>query len=76
MIETNKPRERAILIGVLYRGQDESEVEDFLKELSFLTETAGAEPVKRSKSQDFYWFRQNSGTRIIYRRKQNRYCNF
>jgi GTP-binding protein HflX len=47
MIETNKPRERAILIGVLYHGQDESEVEDFLEELSFLTETAGAEPVKR-----------------------------
>jgi GTPase len=47
MIETNKPREKAILIGVLYHGQDESEVEDFLEELSFLTETAGAEPVKR-----------------------------
>jgi GTP-binding protein HflX len=47
MIETEKPRERAILIGILYHGQDESEVEDFLEELSFLTETAGAEPVKR-----------------------------
>ncbi|MGC1389602.1 MAG: GTPase HflX [Bacteroidales bacterium] len=46
MIETNKPRERAILIGILYPGQDENEVEDFLKELSFLTETAGAEPIK------------------------------
>ena len=47
MIDTDKPLERAILIGVLYHGQDESEVEDFLEELSFLTETAGAEPVKR-----------------------------
>jgi GTP-binding protein HflX len=47
MIDTDKPAERAILIGILYQGQDESEVEDFLKELSFLTETAGAEPVKR-----------------------------
>jgi GTPase len=47
MIETNKPLERAILIGLLYHGQDESEVEDFLDELSFLTETAGAVPVKR-----------------------------
>jgi GTP-binding protein HflX len=47
MIETNKPSERAILIGVLYHGQEESEVEDYLEELSFLTETAGAEPVKR-----------------------------
>ena len=47
MIETEKPRERAILIGILYQGQDENEIEDFLEELSFLTETAGAEPVKR-----------------------------
>lgn len=47
MIETNKPLERAILIGINYPGQDEREVEDFLGELSFLTETAGAEPVKR-----------------------------
>jgi GTP-binding protein HflX len=47
MIDTNIPLERAILIGVLHHGQDESEVNDFLEELSFLTETAGAEPVKR-----------------------------
>ncbi len=47
MIETNKPLERAILVGIIYPGQDEREVEDFLEELSFLTETAGAEPVKR-----------------------------
>jgi GTPase len=47
MIETNKPKERAILVGILYQGHDESEVEDFLEELSFLAETAGAEPVER-----------------------------
>lgn len=47
MIETNKPLERAILVGIIYPGQDEREAEDFLEELSFLTETAGAEPVKR-----------------------------
>jgi GTP-binding protein HflX len=47
MIDTNKPLERAILIGILNKGQEESEVEDYLEELSFLTQTAGAEPVKR-----------------------------
>jgi GTP-binding protein HflX len=47
MIETNKPSERAILIGINYHGQDEHETEEFLDELSFLTETAGAVPVKR-----------------------------
>jgi GTPase len=47
MIETDKPHERAILVGVNYPGQDEREVDDYLEELSFLTETAGAEPLKR-----------------------------
>jgi GTPase len=47
MIETGKPLERAILVGIIYPGQDEREVDDFLEELSFLTETAGAEPLKR-----------------------------
>ena len=47
MIETSQAPERAILIGIIYPGQDEREVDDFLDELSFLTETAGAEPVKR-----------------------------
>ena len=47
MIETDKPLERAILIGILYPGQEEWEAEDFLSELAFLAETAGAEPLKR-----------------------------
>jgi len=47
MIETKKPLERAILVGIVYPGQEEREVEDFLGELSFLTETAGAEPLRR-----------------------------
>jgi len=47
MIETSIPQERAILVGIIYPGQDEREVDDFLGELSFLTDTAGAVPVKR-----------------------------
>jgi GTPase len=47
MIETGKSLEKAILIGINYPGQDEREANDFLEELSFLTETAGAEPLKK-----------------------------
>lgn len=47
MIETNKPQDKAILIGVVHHDQDDSEVSDYLDELAFLTETAGAAPVKR-----------------------------
>lgn len=47
MIETGVPVERAILIGINYPGQNESETEEYLDELSFLTDTAGAVPVSR-----------------------------
>jgi len=47
MIETGIPVETAILVGINYPAQDEKETEDYLNELSFLAETAGAEPVKR-----------------------------
>jgi len=39
--------EKAILIGVINQYQDERQVNDFLQELAFLTETAGAIPVKK-----------------------------
>jgi GTP-binding protein HflX len=47
MIETKKQEEKAILVGIIFPGQEESEVKEYLDELAFLTETAGAEPVKR-----------------------------
>ncbi len=47
MIETEQQAERAILIGICYPGQDEQETQDYIDELSFLAETAGAVPVKR-----------------------------
>jgi len=47
MIETGKKQERAVLVGIIYPRQDESEVDEYLEELAFLTETAGAEPVKK-----------------------------
>ena len=47
MIETGRTSERAILIGLIYPGQGESQAQEYLDELSFLAETAGAEPVRR-----------------------------
>ncbi len=39
--------ERAIFIGVIRQNEDESRVNEYLDELEFLAETAGAEGVKR-----------------------------
>ena len=54
MIETEQQAERAILIGICYPGQDERETQDYIDELSFLAETAGAVPVKDSSRRLIY----------------------
>lgn len=40
-------KERAILIGVIHPPQTEEKANEYLDELDFLAQTAGAEPVKR-----------------------------
>ena len=47
MIETVRKEETAILIGINYPGQDNRETDEYIDELAFLTETAGARPVER-----------------------------
>ena len=50
MIETKKiirQEERAILVGLIYKEQTEPMVNEYLDELSFLAETAGAVTLKR-----------------------------
>ncbi|MDQ3190837.1 MAG: GTPase HflX [Bacteroidota bacterium] len=45
--ETGKEIETAVLIGLIHARQNEAKVNEYLDELAFLAETAGAEPVKR-----------------------------
>ncbi len=47
MIPTQKKQETAILVGLLNKQQDEEQIREYLDELAFLTETAGALPLKR-----------------------------
>lgn len=54
MIQGNRSGEkmkRAILIGIVNQKQDEIKIKEFLDELSFLAETAGATPIKRFTQQ-------------------------
>jgi GTPase len=39
--------ERAVLVGLVYKDQTEPQVQEYLDELAFLAETAGAVTVKR-----------------------------
>jgi len=45
--DTSPQTERAVLIGVINRKQDAEQVQEYLDELAFLTETAGVLPVHR-----------------------------
>lgn len=47
MIDTARQTEYVVLVGIIAPGQGEEEVNEYLDELAFLAETAGAEPVKR-----------------------------
>lgn len=46
-ISTAKIQEKAVLVGVILPSQKEQEITDYLDELDFLTETAGAITLKR-----------------------------
>ena len=46
-LRKNKGKETAVLIGVISRNDTEERVNEYLDELEFLAETAGAETVKR-----------------------------
>ncbi|MBM3434799.1 MAG: GTPase HflX, partial [Bacteroidetes bacterium] len=47
MIDTAVKKEKAVLIGLITRTQNEQRLKEYLDELSFLVETAGGIPVKR-----------------------------
>lgn len=44
---TEREIETAVLVGIINQNQDEKQIVEYLDELAFLTETAGARPVKR-----------------------------
>ena len=44
---TAREPEKVVLVGMITSGQKETEVAEYLKELAFLTETAGGAPVKQ-----------------------------
>jgi GTP-binding protein HflX len=46
-IITETQTEKAVLVGLITPGQNEQKVKEYLDELAFLAETAGAEPVKK-----------------------------
>ena len=47
LVSTAKRLEKAVLVGLITRNQKQEEAEEYLAELAFLAETAGAKPVKK-----------------------------
>lgn len=46
-LNSEQPNERAIIVGLVLSGSSEEQVEEYLDELAFLAETAGADVVER-----------------------------
>ena len=46
-VSSDKVRESAVLVGVISQGQTETEVSEYLDELAFLADTAGAHTLRR-----------------------------
>ena len=70
-ILTQEETERTVLVGLITNTQNEAKANEYLDELAFLAETAGALPVKK-----FPHFRRVGKTvrnKSIHRRKRNRH---
>jgi GTPase len=46
MIDTKPETEKVVLVGIVYKGQDERQAREYLDELEFLADTAGAVVLK------------------------------
>ena len=72
-ILTEEVNERAVLVGLITPAQNEAKANEYLDELAFLAETAGAEPVKkflqRIEQPNSVTFVRNKN---IHRRERNR----
>ncbi len=44
---TKREKEKVVLVGIINKEQNEMQLSEYMEELSFLTETAGAIPVKK-----------------------------
>ena len=47
MIETTPPIEKAVLVGLIFKNQEERQAKEYLDELEFLADTAGAVILKK-----------------------------
>jgi len=47
MIELTPETEKAVIVGIIYKDEDENQANEYLDELEFLADTAGAEVLKR-----------------------------
>jgi len=47
MLETAPTTEKAVIVGLIKQGQDENQAKEYLDELEFLADTAGAKVLKR-----------------------------
>ena len=76
-ILTQEETERTVLVGLITNTQNEAKANEYLDELAFLAETAGALPVKkflqRLDTPNSRTFGKTVRNKSIHRRKRNRH---
>lgn len=79
-ILTQEETERTVLVGLITNTQNEAKANEYLDELAFLAETAGALPVKKflqrldtPNSRTFVGSGKTVRNKSIHRRKRNRH---
>ena len=74
-ILTQEETERTVLVGLITNTQNEAKANEYLDELAFLAETAGALPVKKFLQRLPHFRRVGKTVRnkSIHRRKRNRH---
>ncbi len=78
----NLQEEKAVLVGLIYKTQTEHQVKEYLEELAFLADTAGARAVKRfaqrlpqPDSRTFIGKGKIRRNKTLYRRQRHSNCH-
>ncbi len=82
MIETVPETEKAVLVGLIYSNQSERQTEEYLDELEFLADTAGAVVLKKFTQRldvpnvSTFVERETGRDRQLYENDRSRHRNF
>ena len=71
IIINKEANERTVLVGLVTQQQNEVKANEYLDELAFLAETAGAEPVRRLCRNSTILIRRHTSVKVNWKKYAN-----